>query len=122
MNSTTISKSSVNPLGGSLIYNVTIKIETTLAAEWLQWMQQTHIPEVIATGCFTHAVTLRLMETDEEEGLTYAVQYFAASKANYNCYIEKFAPQLRQKNFDKWGNKFIAFRSVMEVMDGSATA
>ncbi len=105
-----------------VIYNVTIKVETGIAKAWLQWTQQVHIPEVIATGCFTHAVTLRLLETDEEDGPTYAVQYHAESKANYNVYIEKFAPQMRQKGFDKWGNKFIAFRSVMEVVDGSSAA
>lgn len=100
-----------------LIYNVTIKIETGIAGEWLQWMQQEHIPEVIATGCFTHAVTLRLLEVDDAEGPTYAIQYHAASKANYNRYIDKFANDMRQKVFDKWGNKFIAFRSLMQVVN-----
>lgn len=100
-----------------LIYNVTIKVEAGIADEWLQWMQQIHIPEVIATGCFTHAVTLRLLDVDDEEGPTYAVQYHAESKANYNRYIDKFAGEMRQKVFDKWGNKFIAFRSLMQVIE-----
>ncbi len=100
-----------------LIYNVTIKIETGVAAAWMQWMQQIHIPEIIATGCFTHAVTLRLLDVDDEEGLTYAIQYHTASKADYNRYIDKFAGEMRQKVFDKWGNKFIAFRSLMEIIE-----
>ncbi len=99
-----------------IIYNVTIKVNNSIASNWLKWMQEIHIPEVIATGCFTHAVTLRLLELDDEEGPTYAVQYHAESKANYNNYIEKFASQLRQKGFDKWGNQFMAFRSVMEIV------
>lgn len=99
-----------------LIYNVTIKVEAGIASEWLQWMQQIHIPEVIATGCFTHAVTVRLLDVDDTEGPTYAVQYHAESKANYNRYIDKFADELRQKGFVKWGNKFIAFRSLMQVL------
>jgi hypothetical protein len=99
-----------------IIYNVTIKVEAGIAGEWLQWMQQIHIPEVIATGCFTHAVTVRLLDIDDTEGPTYAVQYHAESKANYNRYIDKFAEELRQKGFNKWGNKFIAFRSLMQVV------
>lgn len=99
-----------------IIYNVTIKVEAGIASEWLQWMQQIHIPEVIATGCFTHAVTVRLLDIDDTEGPTYAVQYHAESKANYNRYIDKFAEELRQKGFRKWGNKFIAFRSLMQVV------
>jgi hypothetical protein len=101
----------------TIIYNVTVKVDASISNQWLQWMQQTHIPEIIATGCFTKAVVLRLLEIDDSEGPTYAIQYFAESKVNYDRYIEKFADDLRQKTFNAWGNKFIAFRSVMQVVN-----
>jgi hypothetical protein len=100
-----------------IIYNVTIKITNAIHADWLQWLKEVHIPDVIQTGCFTHAVILRLLETDETEGPTYAVQYFAESKGLYNNYIENQAGTMRQKSFDKWGDRFIAFRSVMQVVN-----
>lgn len=99
-----------------IIYNVTIKLEESIQQQWLHWMQQEHIPEVIATGCFIKATILRLIEVDDSEGPTYAVQYYAESKANYNRYIENYAPEMRQRSFVKWGNRFIAFRSVMQVV------
>lgn len=99
-----------------VIYNVTIKLEEAIHQQWLQWLQDIHIPEVTATGCFTKATILRLLEVDDNEGPTYAIQYFAESKALYNQYIEKFAGEMRQRSFDKWGNRFIAFRSVMQVV------
>ena len=98
------------------IYNVTIKVDQSIAEEWLIWLKEEHIPEVIATGCFTHATILRLMEVDETDGPTYAVQYHAESIALYNQYIRKFSDEMRKTGMDKWGNKFIAFRSVMEVV------
>jgi Domain of unknown function (DUF4286) len=100
-----------------IVYNVTIKIANAIHAGWLQWLKEEHIPEVIQTGCFTHATILRLMEVDDTEGPTYAVQYFAESKGLYNNYIENHAPLMRQKSFTKWGNQFIAFRSVMQVVN-----
>lgn len=100
-----------------IIYNVTIKVEPGIAAEWLNWLHLEHIPEVIETGCFTRATVLKLLEVDETDGPTFAVQYFAESKALYNQYIEKFAPLMREKSFEKWGNRFIAFRSVMQVVN-----
>jgi Domain of unknown function (DUF4286) len=100
-----------------VIYNVTIKVANAIQQEWLQWLKEEHIPEVIATGCFTHAVIVRLLEVDDREGPTYAVQYHAPSKALYNNYIENHAPAIRQKSFDKWGDQFIAFRSVMQVVN-----
>ncbi len=99
------------------IYNVTIKISHSIHDSWLRWLKEEHVPEVLATGCFSKAVIVRLLETDDSEGPTYAVQYFAESKAAYNFYTEKFAAVLRQKSFDKWGDKFIAFRSLLQVVN-----
>ncbi len=98
------------------IYNVTTKIDHSIQLAWLQWIQEEHIPDIINTGCFTKATILHLLEVDDSEGPTYAVQYSAESKALYNRYIEKFAAAMRQKAMDKWGNKFISFRSVMQVI------
>ncbi len=100
-----------------IIYNVTSKIDWSIHDQWVKWMQEEHIPEVIATGCFTHAQLLRLIETDETEGPTYAAQFFAEIKTQQDLYIEKFAPSLRQKTLKKWGNLFISFRSTMQVVN-----
>lgn len=101
----------------SVIYNVTVKVEHSIAPQWLEWLRGEHIPEVIATGCFTDWMVLRLLETDETDGLTYAIQYRASSKEMYNRYITEFAIAMREKGYRKWGNRFIAFRSVMEVVN-----
>lgn len=103
--------------GSGIIYNVTIKVNAAIANDWLAWLKEEHIVEVIATGCFTNARIMRLIEIDEADGPTYAIQYFAETRALYDQYIEKHAGLMRQKSFEKWGNKFIAFRSVMEVVN-----
>ena len=99
-----------------IFYNVTIKVDPSIHAEWLSWLKQEHIPEIIGTGCFTRAVILKLLEIDEGEGPTYAIQYHAESKEMYNRYIGLHAAGMRQKSYEKWGNGFIAFRTVMEVV------
>jgi hypothetical protein len=57
-----------------------------------------------------------LLEIDEKEGPTYATQYFADTKSDYNRYIENYSATIRQKHFDAWGNRFIAFRSLMQIV------
>ena len=98
------------------IYNVTIKVTNAIATEWLQWLREEHIPEITCTGCFTHARILQLLEVDDSEGPTYAIQYFAESIEQYEQYIETFAGMMRQKSFEKWGDQFIAFRSIMKIV------
>ncbi len=99
-----------------IIYNVTIKLQIAIEGEWLRWLQQEHIPEVLQSGCFNNARVLKLLETNDSEGPTYAIQYAAESKVLYDRYIEKYAAGLRNKSFERWGDKFIAFRTVMEVV------
>lgn len=100
-----------------IIYNVTSKVSTTIHHPWLQWMQQVHIPAVMATGCFVRFQLVRLLETDEEEGPTYAVQYYANSMEAYEQYLHKHANALRLEAMQLWGNQFIAFRSLMQLID-----
>lgn len=100
-----------------IVYNVTVKVDAGIANEWLEWLQTEHISDVIGTGCFSKASILKLLDVDETEGPTFAIQYFTESKAMYNQYIEKYAGLMRQKSYDKWGDKFIAFRSVMQVVN-----
>ena len=100
----------------SIIYNVTNKVDGRVADTWLKWMISEHIPEVMSTNCFYHFRIVHLLEVDESEGPTYAIQYTAESKADYNRFIEKYAADLRNKAYEKWGEKFIAFASVMAVV------
>ena len=100
-----------------IVYNVTIKVDSSIHDEWLTWLKEHHIPDIINSGCFTRANILRLLETDDTEGPTYAIQYHADSKALYNRYIEKFAGIMLQKSFDKWGEQFLAFSSVLLVVN-----
>jgi Domain of unknown function (DUF4286) len=100
-----------------IVYNLSIKIAASVEKEWLQWQQQEHIPDVMASGWFTEFKFYKLLEQDDTDHATYVVQYFADSLKEYNNYIEQNAPLLRKKILDKWGDKFIAFRTVMEAVN-----
>lgn len=99
-----------------LIYNVTTQVAWPVHESWLSWMQQTHIPEVMQTGCFQQSQLVRLLETDETEGPTYAVQYYAANEDQYRRYISDFSAELRKRTLEQWGNSVIAFRSLMKII------
>jgi hypothetical protein len=100
-----------------IVYNITIKITSEIEADWLHWQKQEHIPEVMATGNFTHFHFYRLLQQEDDDGLTFIVQFFANSIEQYQQYIDNNAGHLRQKTMDRWGNRFIAFRTIMQVVD-----
>ncbi len=100
-----------------IAYNITIKILPAIETDWIKWQKDEHIPDVMGTGLFDDYKFFRLLEQDETEGITYVIQYFSSSKENYDKYIEESAPLLRKKALAKWGNQFIAFRTIMQVVN-----
>ena len=97
-----------------ILYNVTIKINHEAEQEWLQWMKEEHMPELMNTGLFADAKLFRLLDVDDSEGVTYAAQYFCSTIEHYNNYISGHAAAMREKGLKRFGDKFIAFRTVMQ--------
>lgn len=99
------------------IYNVTTNVSWAIYDDWLEWMRQEHMPDVLKTGCFINYQLLKLHEQDETEGPIYVAQYFAESKALYNRYIELYANDFRKVISEKWGENIYAFRTLLEVVE-----
>ena len=99
-----------------IIYNVTTKVTHFINDRWLQWMKEEHIPAIMATGLFHDYRICRLLDQDDSDGPTYAVQYFTDTLENYHTYLQEHASLLRQKSFDAFGDQFVAFRTVMQVV------
>lgn len=99
-----------------LLYNVTVSVEESIHTEWLAWMKEIHIPEVLATGIFKSHRICKLLMPKPEEGVTYAVQYYCDNQEVLNRYFEEFAPVLQQAHAAKYGNRVYAFRTVLEVV------
>jgi hypothetical protein len=97
-----------------IVYNITIKILPAIEKEWIEWQKTEHIPAIMASGHFTGYRFYRLLDQDTSDGITYVLQYFAVSLAAFEQYIQVNAPQLRKEALQRWGDQFIAFRTVME--------
>jgi len=98
------------------IYNVTINIEESEVEKWLHWMQQVHIPEMLATGKFSEAKMSQVMVEEEMGGLTYSVQYTTDSKETLENYYKENSNQLRGETDKLFQGKFVAFRTELNVI------
>jgi hypothetical protein len=99
-----------------IIYNVTVNIENDVRDEWVKWMQETHIPDVMKTGHFTEYRMSKVL-VNEESGTTYSIQYTAPSMAELDVYLEQHAPRLKREVAIKYEGKFVAFRTLLEVIN-----
>ncbi len=100
-----------------ILYNVTINIDKDVEMEWVDWMKTKHIPEVMATGMFVKNEFYRLLGEVDNSGITYSIQYFADSMAEIDLYLEKYAYDLRKELMEKYKDKHVAFRTVLESVN-----
>jgi hypothetical protein len=99
-----------------VLYNVTVKISNTVKEDWLKWMKETHIPDVMDTGFFQEHKICRLLGEDESEGTTFAIQYIAKSLQDFAQYNEQEAPRLQKEHSNRYKNQYVAFRTLMEIL------
>jgi len=96
-----------------ILYNVTAAVDDSVHEQWLDWMQNTHIPEVLETGRFIECKMFKVL-LSKDEGTSYSIQYFAESMAELQLYEALHADSLRQKHASRFGDKVLTFRTVLE--------
>ena len=99
-----------------IIYNVTCNVENQIAEEWMYWMKEVHIPEVMKCGIFTVCQINKVLISNEE-GETFAVQYSCPTMKDLHNYQVNYSPSLQKKHSERYGTKVVAFRTLLEVIE-----
>ena len=98
-----------------VVYNITFSIDKSIEKEWVEWVNRTHIPTVMATDFFRDCKLCRI-HGEEEGGVTYAIMYTAKSQEDLEIYQEKYAQQHDNKHAQKFQGKFVTFRTLLSVI------
>lgn len=98
-----------------IIYNITVKVDYDIHREWLKWMKDTHIPDVLKTGLFIKNRICKVL-VQEKDGVTYAVQYTCKNIDDYRKYESEHAARLQKEHRERYHDKALAFRTLLEVL------
>lgn len=96
------------------LYNVSVSVNLDIEDDWLQWMKEEHIPEVMETGYFLGHEIFRVLLNREDDSVTYSIQYRFSEMKDLQFYQAKEAPALQAKHLERYKDKCVAFRSVLE--------
>ena len=99
-----------------ILYNVTSSVDPEVAEEWEAFMRDEHMPDVMSTGFFIKSQFLRLLN-EENNGFTYAAQYYCTSLEQLEAYHETVAPGLRADIETRFPGQYVSFQTVLEVLD-----
>jgi len=96
-----------------IVYNVTVKITNQAHDEWFKWMKSEHIQEVLDTGYFVENAMYKVV-LEDDDGVTYSIQYLATSKENLQKYFDHESLRLQAKTKKKFEGQYVAFRTILE--------
>ncbi|HSP87798.1 MAG TPA: DUF4286 family protein [Ignavibacteriaceae bacterium] len=98
-----------------IIYSVTIYIKKDVEDEWLNWMKNIHIQDVIDTSHFnSYKIYKVIIPSHSPDETTYCINYDCKSIDDYTIYLEKHASRLQREHTVKFQNKVKVARAVME--------
>lgn len=100
-----------------ILYNVTVSLDQNIESDWLTWMKNEHIPEVMNTGKFIENKIFKLLSHEQDGAITYAIQYFASSLDQVHDYQKNHAEALQAVHNEMFKDKFVAFRTMLEQVD-----
>lgn len=97
------------------VYNQTVNIDETVHKQWLQWIENTYIPKMLATKKFCNARIFKVLIKEEMGGVTYSVQYFANSKTDLENFYKEDKLKLQQQMAAKFSNQFVTFETELQL-------
>ncbi|ERM82876.1 hypothetical protein P872_05355 [Rhodonellum psychrophilum GCM71 = DSM 17998] len=99
-----------------ILYNITVNIEKQVEQEWILWMKEVHIPDVLATGIFHENKFYKLLHETDDGTVNYSIQYFTDSMEKISEYNSTYAPKLQSDFKAKFEDKYVVFRSLLEIV------
>lgn len=100
-----------------ILYNVTVNVDKDTETEWLSWMRETHIPDVLATGMFLENKLYRILHDSEDGSINYSVQYFAENMDKLNEYMRVHSKKLQQDVQIKFQDRVVSFRTLLQAVE-----
>ena len=84
-----------------ILYNVTVSIDYDVHQNWLKWMKEVHVPNVLATGLFIENKIAKI-HAEEEGGISYSIQYLLKSWEDYHNYKNNYSLELQKEYHAVW--------------------
>lgn len=101
-----------------IIYNVTIKIDHNCASNWLKWIKEAGIPQIMETGLFEgYKICKLLLEEQEPDGATYALQLNCESITHLVTYQKYHEIHFKKEIYDKFGGRYVLFATTLKVLE-----
>jgi len=98
------------------IYNMTFNVDKEIEQEWLDFIKQKFIPEMLQSGLITSSLTSKIM-VDETQGNSYSIQFATENKEKLQEFIDEDLYPILNKLHLKFSPKMVYFATELDVID-----
>ena len=100
-----------------IVYNTTFHIEKDSINECLAYLKQQYIPQAAASGFQLKPCLRRVLQTEEEEGENYSVQFHVKNIDTLNFWLQNEGNRLHKELVNRFGYKIAGFSTLIEEQD-----
>jgi hypothetical protein len=100
-----------------IVYNITFHIYKDILDDALLYLTKIYMPEVIAGGFLHQPYLRRILQTEEDAGESYAVQFHVKNIDTLNYWLEKEGNVIHQALLERFGDKVVGFTTLLEEVD-----
>lgn len=101
-----------------VIYVVNTTFKKELREEWIKWMKEVHIPNVLNTGYFSGAEIFSvILPAKSGDEVSCSVHYKSDTYEKFMSYTVKEAKRLRKEVEEKFGSSLIIDRQLLESFE-----
>jgi hypothetical protein len=99
-----------------LLYNVTFHVALEVVEPFRNYLEKKHLPEIQESKAIIDYKLLRLLQQDETEAVTFALQYFLHDAGTYHHHISVMDVSLKTDLSERFGENVLYFCTLMETI------
>ena len=104
-----------DPMSEPIIYNLTIKIENSIAKTWLNKMEQSYLPDCIGEDPISSQINELMLESEDDDA-SFAVQLTFASPEMFENKGVEIVNKLIVLMDNDFRNRYVYFGTKMRLL------
>ncbi|MDD2437451.1 MAG: DUF4286 family protein [Massilibacteroides sp.] len=100
-----------------IVYNTTFHLDNGIWDEGVTFLKEVYLPRASSSGFLLNPILRRVLSSDEEEGVSYSVQFHVKNVDTLNFWLENEGCALHQELAARFGTKIAGFSTLLEEID-----
>lgn len=100
-----------------ILYNITFHIEKGIQEEGIDFLKKDYIPKAIAGGFLQKPRLHRILRTEEEEGVSLALQFQVKNIDTLDFWLQNEGKIIHEQLTGRFGYQIAGFATLLEEID-----